>query len=110
MAKTKKKNNKISAGEAVKILATESKMMKAQLRDFGEALYRVDNVLRDYIGLFEQYIDHTKDGKSFIKKMEKLIKERLDEQKENEQTDGSDTDGDSQDERVGAEGVRAQEG
>jgi hypothetical protein len=60
--------------------------------------------------LFEQYIGHTKDGKSFIKKMEKLIEEKVNEQKANEQADGLDTDGDSKDERVGAEGVRAQEG
>ena len=100
----------MSTGEAVTILANESKLIKTQIRDIIVAISRQDLILRDYIALFEHYIEHTKDGKSFIKKMEKVVKERINEQQANEQVDGRDTDGNSEDKGVRAEGVRAQEG
>ena len=100
----------MSTGEAVTILANESKLIKTQIRDIIDAISRQDLILRDYIALFEHYIEHTKDGKSFIKKMEKVVKERINEQQANEQVDGRDTDGNSEDKGVRAEGVRAQEG
>ena len=106
----KQKRNKMSTAEAVTILANESKMIKTQISDIIDAISRQDLILRDYIALFEHYIEHTKDGKSFIKKMEKVVKERVNEQQANEQADGRDTDGNSEDEGVRAEGVRAQEG
>ena len=106
----KQKRSKMSTGEAVTILANESKLIKTQIRDIIDAISRQDLILRDYIALFEHYIEHTKDGKSFIKKMEKVVKERINEQQANEQVDGRDTDGNSEDKGVRAEGVRAQEG
>ena len=110
MAKRKTKTPKMSAGEALKILANESKQIKENINVMWQNIQRLDVIQKDTIALFEHYIEHTKDGKSFIKKMDKLIKERLDEQKANEQADGQDTEGDKQDETVGAEGVRTQEG
>ena len=106
----KRKPQKMSTGEAVKILANESKLTKDNMNVLGQNIQRLDMLQRDTIALFERYIEHTKDGKSFVKKMEKLVKERIDEQKANEQADGHDTDGDKQDEGVGTEGVRTQEG
>ena len=106
----KQKRSKMSTGEAVTILANESKLIKTQISDIIDAISRQDLILRDYIALFEHYIEHTKDGKSFIKKMEKVVKERINEQQANEQVDGRDTDGNSEDKGVRAEGVRAQEG
>ena len=100
MAKNKKK---MTTGEAVKFIATEIKQMKM-------AICRLDMIVQDYIALFERYIEHTSDGDEFVEKMKALIEEKVNEQQENEQADGRDTDGDSEDERVGAEGVRAQEG
>ena len=93
----------MSTGEAVTILANESKLIKTQIRDIIDAISRQDLILRDYIALFEHYIEHTKDGKSFIKKMEKVVKERINEQQANEQVDGRDTDGNSEDKGVRAE-------
>ena len=106
----KQKRSKMSTGEAVTILANESKLIKTQIRDIIDAISRQDLILRDYIALFEHYIEHTKDGKSFIKKMEKVVTERVNEQQANEQVDGRDTDGNSEDKGGRAEGVRAQEG
>ena len=100
----------MSTGEAVKILANETKALKANIETLYKAYQRLDYMVKDYSALFEQYIQHTKDGKSFIKKMEKLMKERLDEQKANEQADGQDTERDKQNEGVGTEGVRTQAG
>tara|TARA_R100001463_G_scaffold53478_1_gene104499 strand:+ start:172 stop:489 length:318 start_codon:yes stop_codon:yes gene_type:complete len=103
-----KKKNKMTTGDAVKILANEMKAVKENIHIIFQSFQQLDYMVKDYSALFEQYIEHTKDGKSFIKKMEKLIEEKVNEQKANEQTDGLDTDGDIKDERVGAEGVRTQ--
>ena len=102
-----KRKPKMTTGEAVKILANEMKIVQQNQTNIYQILQNHDYMIKDYSALFEQYIQHTKDGKSFIKKMEKLIQEKVDEQKANEQADGQDTDGDKQDERVGAEGVRS---
>jgi len=74
------------------------------------ALNRLDMIVQDYIALFERYIEHTEDGDEFVEKMKALIEEKVNEQQANEQADGQDTSGDSEDEAVGAEGVRAQKG
>lgn len=99
----KRKQPKMSTGDAVKILANESKQMKTQIVSMFEAMQRLDAIVQDYAALFERYIEHTEDGEAFVEKMKKLIEERVDEQKKDEQADGSDTDGDKQDEEVGAE-------
>ena len=103
-----KKKNKLTTGDAVKILANEMKAVKENINIIFQSFQQLDYMVKNYSALFKQYIEHTKDGKAFVKKMEKLVKERVDEQKANEQADGRDTDGDIKDERVGAEGVRAQ--
>ena len=105
-----KRKNKMTTGEAVKILANELKVVKENLQRMYQYTQQLEYMIKDYSALFEQYVQHTKDGKSFIKKMEKLIQEKVDEQKANEQADGQDTDGDKQDKGVRSEGVRAQEG
>ena len=99
----KRKQPKMSTGDAVKILANESKQMKTQIVSMFEAIQRLDAIVQDYAALFERYIEHPEDGEAFVEKMKKLIEERVDEQKKDEQADGSDTDGDKQDEEVGAE-------
>ena len=105
-----KKKNKISTGDAVKILANESKQTQNNLSILWQNIQRIDAMTKDVMALFEHYIEHTKDGKSFVKKMEKLVEERLSEQKANEQANGQNPDGNKQDKGVRAEGVRAQEG
>ena len=99
----KRKQPKMSTGDAVKILANESKQMKSQILNMFEGMQRLDMIVQDYAALFERYIEHTEDGDAFVDKMKKLIEEKVDEQKANEQADGQDTDGDKQDEEVGAE-------
>ena len=107
----------MSTADAVKILANEMKIVKNNQQVIIEQLNSNDMMLKDYIGLFERYIEHTKDGDAFVKKMKQIVdtkvkemKEAKDEQQANEQVDGQDTDGDKQNEGVGTEGVRAQEG
>ena len=114
---TKRKPNKMSTGDAVKILANEMKIVKNNQQVIIEQLNSNDMMLKDYIGLFERYIEHTEDGDEFVEKMKQMVdskvqklKEDNNEQQANEQVNGADTDGDKQDEGVGAEGVRAQEG
>jgi|TARA_R110002020_G_scaffold3304_8_gene14975 uncharacterized protein YqeY len=105
-----KKKHKMTTGEAVKVLATEMKQMKDAIMRQDMAMRDFNMALQDYIGLFEHYIEHTSDGKEFVEKMKALVEEKINEQKANEQADGQDTAGDKQDEGVGAEGVRSQEG
>ena len=101
-----KRKPKMSTGEAVKILANESKQMKAQILNMFEAMQRTDMIVRDYAALFERYIEHTEDGDAFVSKMKKLIEEKVeDDKKANEQSDNEDTDGDKQDEGVGTEWI-----
>ena len=107
---TKRKPKKMTTSDAVKILANESKQIKTNLDMLWQNQQRLDVTQRDTIALFEHYIEHTKDGKAFVKKMEKLVKERMDEQQANEQTNGQDTAGNKQDKKVGTKGVRTQEG
>ena len=108
MAKVKRK--KMSAGEAVKILANESKVTKSQLGILFNAITNIEHLVKDYIALFEQYVQYTKDGKGFIKKMEQLVKEKVDASKANEQTNEGNTNRDSQNKESRTERVRAQEG
>ena len=112
-----KRKNKMSTADAVKILANEMKIMKQNQEVVIEQINYQDLMIKDYFSLFERYMEHTKDGASFIKKMEELVKrkkkeieEKNNEQKANESVDEENTDGDKQDERVGTEGVRSQEG
>ena len=106
----KRKPQKMSTGDAIKVLANEMKAHRQNIEMIYEHMKKIDYMIKDYSALFEQYVQHTKDGKAFIEKMEKLIQEKVDEQKTNEQADGQDTAGDKQDEGVRSEGVRAQEG
>ena len=112
-----KRKNKMSTADAVKILANEVKIIKQNQEVMIEQINYQDLMVKDYISLFERYMEHTEDGPAFIKKMEELIKrkkkeieEKNNEQKSDEQADEKHTDGDKQDERVGTEGVRSQEG
>ena len=108
--KSNKKANKMSTADAMKILAIESKQQKEGQALLAEHVQRLDILLKDYIGLFERYIEHTEDGDAFIEKMKVLIEEKTNEQQANEQPDGEDTEGDNENEEVGAEGGRAKEG
>ena len=105
-----KRKNKMSTGEAVKILAFESKQAKEEIINLKSVIHTLRLQLMDYMALFERYIQHTEDGDEFIKKMTKLVEEKANEQKANEQADGQDTNGDKQDKGIRSEGVRAQEG
>ena len=112
-----KKKNKMSTGDAVKVLANEMKMVKQNQQMIFKKVNHNDLMLQDYIGLFERYIEHTKDGAKFIEKMKKLVddkkkelEEKQNEQQANESADGQDTSGDKQNEGVRAEGVCTQEG
>ena len=110
MAKSKPKKAKMNTAEAVKVLANEVKIIQTRLYDMFNSLQQLDLLVKDYIALFEQYIQHTKDGQEFVDKMQALVEETVNAQKKDEQANEENTDGDSEDERVGAEGVRAQEG
>ena len=110
----KRKKTKMSTGEAVKILANETKVIKQEI-------FHNKQVARDFFSLFELYVEWKGDGDDFLAHVKKTVKDRQEEQKQsvkdiidgqtaNEQVDEGDTDGDKQDKRVGAEGVRAQEG
>ena len=102
-----KRKNKMTTGEAVKILANESKQAKAQLQMMYEAFTRLDRALRDYVSLFEHYMKFTKDGDKFVKHMEKLVEEKVaNEQKADEPTDGQDSTEDSKDKRVRTARIR----
>ena len=105
-----KKKNRMTTGEAVKILANESKDMKAHINMMFEAFNRLDSGLRDYISLFEHYMEFTKDGKDFVNHMQKLVEEKVNEQKANEQADGQDTAGDNKNKKVRTKRIRAQKG
>ena len=112
-----KKKNKISTGDAVKVLANEMKIVKQNQQMIFNKVSQQDVLVQDYIGLFERYIEHTEDGDEFIEKMKKLVEdkkkeleEKANEQQSDEQADGEHSDGDSKDEGVGTEGVRSQEG
>ena len=97
-----KRKNRMSTGEAVKILAFESKQAKEEIINLKSVIHTLRLQLMDYMALFERYIQHTEDGDEFIKKMTKLVEEKANEQKANEQTNGNDTSGDKQDEKVRA--------
>ena len=102
MAKNKKKQtNQMSTSDAVKILATECKILKEQLISTQE-------FLTNYAQTLELYVDFKGDTEGFVKRMEEKIKEQ-NEQQADEQVNGRDTDGDNQDEEVGAKGVRSRE-
>ena len=114
MAKQKRKKPKMSAGEAVKILANETKSIKQEL-------FNGHQMSRDFFSLFELYVEWKGDGDEFLKHVKKTVKDRQDSQKQSvkdiidgqktdEQVNERDTDGDKQNERVGTEGVRSQEG
>ena len=99
-----KRKHNMSTGEAIKILANESKQMKQQILSMFEGLQRLDMIIRDYSALFERYIEHTEDGQSFVDKMKTLIEEKTtNDKKSNEQVDEENTDGDKRDEKVGTE-------
>ena len=108
-----KRKNKITTGEAVKILANETKTIK-------EELFATQQMSRDFFSLFELFVEWKGDGKEFLKHVketvedknnqEQSVKDIIDEQQTNEQVDGQDTDGDKQNEGIRTEGVRTQEG
>ena len=104
-----KKKNKMSAGEAVKILANETKLIKQEL--FG-----TQQMARDFFSLFELFVEWKGDGEEFLKHVketvenknnqEQSVKDIIDESKTNEQADGQDTDGDKQNAGVRTERIR----
>ena len=114
MAKQKRKKPKMSTAEAVKILANETKIIK-------EEVFKGQQMARDFFSLFELFLEWDGKAEEFLAHVKATVKERqenhnqsvkdiIDEQTTNEQVDEGDTDGDKQNEGVGTEGVRAQEG
>ena len=110
----KRKKTKMSTAEAIKIIENETKIIK-------EETFKAQQMSRDFFSIFELFVEWMGKSKDFLEHVKKTVKEResahnqsvkdiIDEQKTNEQVNEGDTDGDKQDERVGAEGVRAQEG
>ena len=98
----KQKRRKMTTADAVKILANESKQMQDNLQIIWDNIQRQDVIQKDTIALFEHYLAHTKDGKSIIKKMEKLLKENLNEQKPNESADEINTAKSNKSQKIGA--------
>ena len=98
----KRKPTKMSTGEAVKILANESKQIKQQILVMFENMQKIDMIVRDYAALFERYIEHTEDGAEFVEKMKALVEENVNAEKENGKTNDKDSKGDKQDKKVGA--------
>ena len=88
MAKRKKTKPKMTTGEAVQILANESKLMKHQLLG-------TQQMCRDYFSLFELYITWRGKSEDFLKHVQEVVaeqqKEVEDAQKANEQPDEEDT-------------------
>jgi hypothetical protein len=100
MAKQKRK--KMTTADAVKILAHESKQIQDNLRTIWDNIQCQEVIQKDTIALFEHYLAHTKDGKSFIKKMEKLLKETMNEQNPNERVNEENTTKSSKSQKIGA--------
>ena len=110
----KRKKQKMSTADAVKILANESKFLKEQL-------YATQKMSRDFFNLFELFLQWEGKSEDFLKHVKKTIdknqeeslnsvKDIIDEQKTDEQSNEKDTGGDKQDEGIGTEGVRPQAG
>ena len=106
----KRKKTKMSTGEAVKILANETKLIK-------QDMFQNKQVAHDFFSLFELYVEWKGDGDDFLAHVKKTVKDRQEEQKQsvkdiidgqtaNEQVDGRDTDGDKQNEGGGTERIR----
>ena len=95
-----KRKSKMSTGDAVKILANESKIAKEQI-------IGTQQMCRDYFSLFELYITWKGDSEQFLEHVKSTIedkqKEVEDGQKNNEQPDGEDTKVNIQNEEVGTE-------
>ena len=108
---TKQKKPNMKPAEAVKILATELNQAKGVIHQITQDSMNTRAFLTEVGTVLEQYIVFNGDKEKFTKHMENLAKERAEnDNKPNEQADGQDTSGDSENEEVGSEGVRAQEG
>ena len=96
----KRKQPKMSTGDAVKVLANESKVITHQL-------INTQQQMRDYFSLFELYITWKGDSEEFLKHVQETVeakqKEVADGQKDNESADEKDTGGSVKNEEVGAE-------
>ena len=110
----KRKQNKMSTSEAVKILANESKFLKEQL-------FATQKMARDFFNMFELYLSWEGKAETYLKHVKETIeknqedslnsvKDIIDEQKTDEQTDESNTSGNKQDKGVRPERVRSQQG
>tara|TARA_R100000152_G_C6546759_1_gene22824 strand:+ start:164 stop:490 length:327 start_codon:yes stop_codon:yes gene_type:complete len=108
MAKQKKASMK--PADAVKVLANEANQTKQIINQITQDSMQTRAFLTEVGTVLEQYIVFKGDKEGFTKHMEDLAKERNNDNQANEQADGRDTDGDIQDETVGTEGVRSQEG
>ena len=101
MAKMKRK--KMSTGDAVKILANESKIMR-------EEIFATREMCRDYFSLFELYITWRGKSEDFLKHVKETVeqknKELEDEQKTDEPTDEKDTGISVTDAKVRSERIR----
>ena len=100
MAKQKKKKPKISTGDAIKILANDSKLAK-------QHIINTQQMCRDYFSLFELYMTWKGDSEEFLKHVQQTVEERQKEfedgAKPNEPADEKDTGGSVKNEEVGAE-------
>ena len=94
-----KRKSKMSTGEAVKILANESKIAREQILG-------TQQMCRDYFSLFELYIGWKGDSEKFLEHVKETIEDKQKEpnngQKDNEQPDGEDNQVNIQNEEVGA--------
>ena len=104
MAKQKKPQRpKLSAGEAVKILANESKVMRAQI-------ISTQQMCRDYFSLFELYISWRGKSDDFLKHVQEVVDEKNKELENategNEQVDENDTGDSVTDKKVRTERIR----
>lgn len=96
----KRKQPKINTGEAIKILANESKIAKEQI-------IITQQTCRDYFSLFELYITWKGDSEKFLEHVKETIEEKQkdtdNEQENNEQPDEKDSTVDIKNEEVGTE-------
>ena len=83
--KQKRKQSKMSTSDAIKILANESKQMKTHVGTLFNGMTQIDKMLRDYVVLFEHYIEHTSDGQEFVEKMKKLVEEKVENDKKTDE-------------------------
>ena len=104
----KQKQPKISAGEAVKVLANEVQQLKVMVQGLMKEHLGFKTNMQDFASVFDQYVHFNGNSDDFIKHLDKLLAEQKEkaekekqeednEPKSNEQSDGGNMDADKGD-------------